>query len=248
MERKKFLGQNFLRDKRTLEEMVRVADVIKKDVVLEVGPGEGTLTEALALRAKKVIAVEKDRDLIAALKNKFRDKKNVEIIEGDILKVSSFFAKKTGKYKVVANIPYYITSHLLKLFLSDADVKPSLMVLMIQKEVAERVVAKDGRESLLSLSVKSYGHPEFVRRISKNLFSPPPKVDSAILKISGISDDFFKKNKLDEKVFFETLRSAFQKKRKMLRQSVGKKVNLPEKYKTARPETLSLEDWLKILV
>lgn len=258
---KKYLGQHFLKNKKILEEMARAAEITKRDVVLEIGPGTGTLTEVLAKYAKRVIAIEKDHDLIPILQEKFKDSKNVKIIESDILKVKithphlpslkvregegSYKLRFPKKYKIVANIPYYITSRFLRVFL-EAKKKPELMVLMIQKEVADRIMAKNKNESLLSLSVKAYGKPEIIRYVSKKYFSPPPKVDSAIIKISGISDKFFKENKIDEKYFFEILRTAFQKKRKMLRRSLGKKINLPEKYQNMRPEDLELTDWLEI--
>jgi len=245
------LGQNFLSNKNILEVMADAAELTKRDVVLEIGPGLGSLTEILAERAKKVIAVEKDRDLIPILRTKFADKQNVEIIEGDILTINPPLGGLAAKsYKIVANIPYYITSHFLRLFLSENNPpvggRPKLMVLMIQKEVAERIVAKDGKESLLSLSVKAYGKPEFIRKVPRGAFSPPPNVDSAIIKISDISGNFFTKNKIAEKKFFEILRAAFQKKRKMLRQSVGKKINLPKEFETKRPEELTLKEWLII--
>src|SRR3989338_4012443 len=248
MKQKKFLGQNFLNNKNILGAMARAAEITKCDVVLEAGPGRGSLTEVLAGHAKKVIAVEKDADLIPFLKKKFGDKKNVEIVEGDILnsplKVRG--ARGVMNYKIVANIPYYITSHFLRLFLSETKFRPKLMVLMIQKEVAERILARDGNESMLSLSVKAYGKPEFIRKVPRGAFSPPPNVDSAIIKISDISGNFFTKKKIADKKFFEILRAAFQKKRKMLRQSVGKKINLPKEFETKRPEELTLKEWLII--
>src|SRR3989344_275663 len=204
MKRKKYLGQNFLNNKNILEQMAAAAELTKRDIVLEVGPGKGTLTEILAVRAKKIIAVEKDADLIPFLKEKFRDFKNVKIVEGDIfnlgitpsiplilrgtkeegspLKVRG--AREVMNYKIVANIPYYITSHFLRLFLSETKFRPKVMVLMVQKEVAERIMAKDGKESMLSLSVKVYGKSEFIRKVPRGAFSPPPNVDSAIIKIT----------------------------------------------------------------
>ena len=179
---KKHLGQHFLKNKKILEEMARAAELSKKDIVLEVGPGLGSLTEILAARAKKVIAVEKDFDLATQLSKRKTLPKNVKIIHGDILKISNSQLPKSN-FKIVANIPYYITSYFLRKFL-EAKNKPDLMVLMIQKEVAERILAKNGKESLLSLSVKAYAKPEIIRYVSRNNFSPPPKVDSAIIKIT----------------------------------------------------------------
>src|SRR3989344_9199966 len=183
---KKYLGQHFLKNKKILEEMARSAEVSKQDIVLEVGPGLGSLTEILVERAGKIIAVEKDRDLIPYLQEKFRNQKNIKIIQGDILKLPSLRRRGFGEvnYKIVANIPYYITSRFLRIFLSNSKVRLKLMVLMVQKEVAERICAKPPKMNLLALSVQAYARPEIIRRVPKNFFSPPPKVDSAILKLS----------------------------------------------------------------
>ncbi len=267
-QKKKYFGQNFLNNKKILEGMVSAAEISKKDIVLEVGPGLGSLTEVLALKAKKVIAIEKDRDLIPILKEKFKNTKNVEIIHGDILTspLTPLLRKERGRienrFKVVANIPYYITGKFLRLFLTQTRFRPHVMVLMIQKEVAERIMGtrlRQGsgeaqKESLLSLSVKAYGKPTIMRTVSKNFFSPPPKVDSAIIKISDISDKWFVKHSMFDKPFFEILRTAFQQKRKMLRHSLGRSTakwqlsgQVLEKYGNKRPEDLSLEDWAKII-
>ena len=154
-----------------------------------------------------------------------------------------------GRYKIIANIPYYITSRFLRTFL-ESDCQPSLMVLMVQKEVAERIVAKGklarrrGGESLLSISVKTYGRPEIIRKVPAGYFSPAPKVDSAVIKISGISKNFFQD--IGEKKFFETVKKGFSQKRKMLINNLKAKkddftaCNIDEK---ARAENLSLEQW-----
>src|SRR3989338_7898477 len=155
---KKILGQHFLKNKKILEEMARSAEI-----------------------SKKVIVIEKDRELIPILREKFKKIKNMEIIEGDILKIKNL---KLENYKIVANIPYYITSRFLRLFLSQTRFGPKLMVLMVQKEVAERICAKPNKMNLLALSVQSYAKAEIIRYVSKNFFSPPPKVDSAIIKIT----------------------------------------------------------------
>ena len=239
--RGKHLGQHFLVNKKIVEDIVRAGEVSKKDIVLEVGPGKGVLTEALAEKAKKVIAVEKDSILVEFLKEKFSKYRNVEIVLGDILKTDiKNYGLRTMDYKLIANIPYYITSHFLRLFLSQAELRPSLMVLMLQREVAERIVARDGRESLLSLSVKAYGEPKIIKIVRRGNFSPPPKVDSAIINIT-IKHSVF--NSYVEKIL-NLARHAFQQKRKMLRQSLGKWV--PEKYAQKRPEELKLEDWKTI--
>jgi len=246
-----------LKNRRILEEMASAAELTKNDVVLEVGPGTGNLTEILAERAKKVVAVEKDRDLIPILREKFETSKNVEIVEGDILKITKseirnpkqFPKFKIPKnYKIVANIPYYITSRFLRLFLSNTKCLTSLMVLMVQREVAERICAKPPRMNLLALSVQAYAKPEIIRRVPREQFFPQPKVDSAIIKaipLIPLTLRETKKNSLEK--ILSIARLAFQQKRKMLRQSIGKKIALPPKYQTKRPEELSLDDWLQIL-
>src|SRR3989338_8157112 len=237
LNRKKHLGQHFLNNKKILEEMARAAEISKNDIVLEVGPGLGSLTEILAARAKKVIAVEKDRELIPILRERFRNYKNVEIIQGDILKIENWKVK-IGNFKVVANLPYYITSRFLRLFLSQTEFGSKLMVLMVQKEVAERICAKPPKMNLLALSVQLYAKPEIIRKVSKGQFSPPPKVDSAIIKIS------LRRPTSNSEQILALAKIAFQQKRKMLRHSLPWLSDSQVARK--RPEELSLEDWAKI--
>jgi len=271
---KKSLGQNFLKSEKIAEEIVSAGEVGSDDIVLEVGPGKGILTEKLLEKAKKVIAVEKDEQLAEFLKEKFKNNPKLEIIRGDILKFSPMSRRDLdiGRYKIIANIPYYITSHLLRTFL-ESDYQPSLMVLMVQKEVAERIVGAkrkakrnfsrftlprsgagsdasqnfvlpSSKESLLSISVKTYGRPEIIRKVPAGYFSPAPKVDSAVIKISGISKNFFQD--IGEKKFFETVKKGFSQKRKMLINNLKAQkddftaCNIDEK---ARAENLSLEQW-----
>ena len=259
---KKSLGQNFLKSEKIAQEIVEAGEVGPEDVVLEVGPGKGILTEELLRKAKKVIAVEKDEQLVKLLKERFKNNSKLEIIQGDILdpRISNFqfsifkkiFNDSIFKYKIIANIPYYITSRFLRTFL-ESDNQPSLMVLMVQKEVAERIVGKlarrRGGESLLSISVKAYGQPEIIRKVPASYFSPAPKVDSAALKISGISKEFFKD--ISENKFFETVKKGFSQKRKMLINNLRTQkedftaCNIGEK---ARAENLSLEQWKCLIV
>ena len=189
-------GQNFLIDGNILNKIVQAADLKKTDTVLEVGPGLGCLTMELAKRAGKVISVELDRKLAAYLREMIQEYNNVEIVEGDILKLGVRGpANRAGRqgsgtayslfpvgYKIVANLPYNITSRFLRKFLT-AENKPSEMVLMIQKEVAQRICAKAGDMSLLAVSVQYYGQPKIVDYVSKNCFWPSPEVDSAILRV-----------------------------------------------------------------
>lgn len=250
---KKSLGQYFLKNKKIVSKIIETANISKNDVILEVGPGKGILTELLLQKAKKVIAVEKDRILADFLSDRFNGQKNFEIVCKDILEFNIETRKpKIISYKIVANIPYYITSHFLRKFL-ERSLQPSLMVLMVQKEVAERIIAKNKKESLLSISVKAYGEPRIIAQVSAQNFSPPPKVDSAIILIDNISKDFFKKNKIiDEKKFFGFVKQGFSHKRKLLKNNLQidsekpftrlSLVNL-EIPPLARAENLTLNGW-----
>ncbi len=244
----KLLGQNFLTCNNIVTDIIKAAELKPTDFVLEVGPGKGILTEALvkAVPRGKVLAIEKDPRMVNLLREKFANIKNLEIIEGDILAhlptVNSQLTAK--KYKVVANIPYYITSYLLRTFLETKD-QPELMVLMVQKEVAERILARDGKESLLSISVKVYGEPKIIKKVPASCFYPKPKVDSAILKISDISKRFFKT--VNEKEFFKLVKKGFSQKRKLLKNNLGlsETQGLIECGATekARAEDLSIKNW-----
>ncbi|MEK9156191.1 MAG: 16S rRNA (adenine(1518)-N(6)/adenine(1519)-N(6))-dimethyltransferase RsmA [Patescibacteria group bacterium] len=191
---KKKLGQNFLVDRAALDKIVDAAGLLKDDCVIEIGPGLGVLTEELVKRAGKVVAVELDAALAEILEVRFSKleenqkplKSKIDILKSDILRINlSETTKDCSSYKVVANIPYYITSKILRFFL-EAEKKPELIVLLTQKEVAERIVAKPGEMSILSVSVQYYGRPEIIDIVPETSFFPMPEVDSAILKISNI--------------------------------------------------------------
>jgi len=235
-------GQNFLIDRNILEKILEAADLKKSDIALEVGPGFGVLTQELAERVKKVYAVEIDKRLVGAIEETLSCK-NVKIINEDILKID-IDKLRLKKFKVVANLPYQITSAVIRKFL-ELSHSPSLVILMVQKEVAERICSKPGDMSLLSVSVQFYGKPEIVSRVSRNSFWPVPNVDSAILKITPHSN-----TTLDPKRFFEIVRARFSKPRKQLQNnleiesSVLKKAGLNEKI---RAEELSVEDWIRLI-
>ena len=249
------LGQHFLKSKRVVDEIIATANIESSDTILEIGPGKGILTEALLKRADKVIAVEKDFELVSFLKNKFAKSYNLELVHDDVLKIKNSDLIKNYKiknYKIISNIPYYITGAILKKFLS-AKKQPSLMVLMVQKEVAERIIAKDKRESILSISVKAYGRPKIIKKVPAGCFSPPPKVDSVILKIDNISHNFFNYGSstpiVEEVKFFEMVKKGFSQKRKMLKNNLDISPDILEKCginAKARAQELSLEDWKKI--
>ena len=201
---KRSLGQNFLINQGILDKIVRAAEVGPKDTVVEVGPGTGNLTRKLSEKAKRVVAVEKDHRLIEELKEKFKNS-NVEIIEEDILKLKAESLKlKVGEYKIVANIPFYITSHFLRTVFEEWP-KPKLIVLTVQKEVAQRIMAKPPHMNLLALSVQFYSSPTIIGYISKGSFRPMPKVDSAIIKLVPKKDTSVNKD-----IFFKLIKAGFK--------------------------------------
>jgi len=291
---KKSLGQNFLKSILALNKIVEAGEISRNDVILEIGPGKGALTEKLLEKAGKVIAIEKDRDLIEFLQEKFQkeiENKRFFLIENDILELrvadldlafcsgprvagstrpftqsKSKSATSNTKYKIIANIPYNITGAILKKFLTEEN-QPERMVLMVQNEVAQRIVARDGKESILSVSVKAYGEPKIIMKVAKRYFSPSPKVDSAVILIKNISRKLFMDNNIEEKLFWEVIHAGFAHKRKMLISNlkefyvkqnsikgltenqtqwneIFKKNNLNDK---ARAEELKISDWINIL-
>ena len=253
---KKSMGQNFLKSKEALLKMCEASNLNDKDVVLEIGPGKGALTEKLLEKSKMVIAVEKDRDLIDLLNEKFSSEiknKKLLLLNEDILFFNPKEHKlKEGEYKIIANIPYNITGSIIRRFLSEVN-KPESMTLLVQKEVAERIVTRNNKESILSLSVKAYGTPKYIMKVHKRFFSPEPKVDSAIISINEISNKFFKdKNK--EELFFKIIKAAFAHKRKILRKNleeIGENLEkIDEIFKIlninpkARAEDIHFEKWI----
>jgi len=234
--------------------MIEAGEIGPEDTVLEVGPGKGVLTEKLLEKAGKVIAVEKDHRLIELLQEKFAGEianGKLVLLNWDILDLDLKDISKP--YKIIANIPYYITGQFLRKFL-ETDFQPERIIVMVQKEIAQGIMAHDKKESLLSISVKAYGQPKMVMKVGKENFSPAPKVDSAILAITNISKNIFTENNIDEKKFFEVLHAGFAHKRKMLLgnlKSVTDK-NLAEVFTTLglsekiRAEDLDLESWTKL--
>jgi len=224
MRAKKSLGQNFLKSKRALSKIIEVGDIKPNDTVLEIGPGLGALTEKLLAclpagqaNSLQLIAVEKDDGLFEMLKEKFQKEINsgkLILIHDDILNFEATSYKlQTNSYKLIANIPYNLTGAIFKKFL-ETDSQPEKIALLVQKEVAERIVAKDGKESILSISIKAYGVPLYIETVKAGSFAPAPKVDSAIIEISAISKEFFAN--FSEETFFKTLKAGFQSKRKKL--------------------------------
>jgi len=244
----KRLGQNFLIDKRVLEKIIDVADIKPNETILEVGPGIGTLTQKLAAKAGKVIAIEKDRKMINILKETLTDYKNIEVINADILN----YQLSTTNYKLIANIPYYLTSALIRKFL-ECQNPPTEMILMIQKEVAQRICAKPPNISLLAVAVQFYANTRIMFYVSKNCFWPSPKIDSAIIKIEPI-----KKYSVPADLFFKIVKAGFSQPRKQLASNLQKYLKLDRaqvetwlvKNKinpTQRAETLSVDQWVELV-
>lgn len=211
------LGQHFLTSTKALESIVLAGNITSTDTILEIGPGKGVLTTELLAKAKKVVGLEKDPELVVHLKQLFalqiREGRLV-LIEGDAL---AYEPSDLGTYKLIANIPYYITGLIIRKFLTASN-QPEKMVLLVQKEIAERI-ARSEKESILSISVKAYGTPRYVDTVKAGSFSPPPKVDSAILAIDTISRDYFAR--ITEDWFFTVVKAGFAAKRKQLQGNLG---------------------------
>ncbi|MEK9161072.1 MAG: 16S rRNA (adenine(1518)-N(6)/adenine(1519)-N(6))-dimethyltransferase RsmA [Patescibacteria group bacterium] len=248
MKAKKSLGQNFLMHRQTAERIVQAAEVTSDDTVMEIGPGTGMLTRVLLSVAKKVIAVEADGELVAELHTTFTEEianGRLTLIHEDIRNVnpSSF-----GSYRLVANIPYYITGEIIRTFLT-TTAKPRSMTLLVQKEVAERI-ARSKKESVLSIAVKTYGTPRYCFTVPRGAFRPAPNVDSAVLTITDIQAPFASLE--DEEWFFTVLKTGFMHKRKQLTKNL-EGIATGERVKealidagvslTVRPEDVPLSSW-----
>ena len=251
---RKGLGQHFLIDGEVLKLITSAAELTPADVVVEVGPGLGILTKELAGQAGRVIAIELDNKLAALLKQTMASFNNVTIINDDVLKIEPGALLNQPKaiysYKVVANLPYYITSPVLRHFL-EAAAKPQMMIVMVQKEVAEAIAAKPGDMSLLSISIQFYGEPRIIGYVPAQSFYPAPEVDSAILRIDLYPQPAVA---VDEESFFDLVRAGFTAPRKQIANSLAQGLGLPktevlpllERANIAsqrRAETLTLGEW-----
>ena len=253
---KKSLGQNFLKSKKAIQQMIEAVSLKKGDMVIEIGPGKGALTGPILESGAQLIAFELDERMIAYLEEKFAsaiESKQLIIVHRDILEVDINSFVKNKEYKIIANIPYYITNAIVRKFLEEEH-QPSHMSLLMQKEVAERIVRRDGKESILALSVALFASAKYLATVHRRYFSPAPKVDSAILHIFNISHDALV-NRKEEKKFFLLIRTAFAHKRKRviknLEQLAPKKFweEIFEKLslsQNVRAEEISLENWLRI--
>jgi 16S rRNA (adenine1518-N6/adenine1519-N6)-dimethyltransferase len=266
---RKGLGQNFLADSFHLSKIVEAAGLTPDDTVLEIGPGPGTLTRLLVESARRVIAVEVDPNMVTLLKNELGHLQNLTIIEADILqtKIETIVANapieqsqrmtsnpRSASFKVVANLPYYITSAVMR-HLLETTPRPERIVVTVQKEVAQRIVAGPGKMSLLAVSVQFYGQPKLMHHIPAGAFYPPPKVDSAVVRIDTFSQPSLAVEDADH--FFQVVKAGFSQKRKQLKNSLAaglhrpgteiifamKKANIDP---TRRAETLSLAEWARL--
>jgi len=252
---KKSLGQNWLIDESALAHIADIADLSHQDTALEIGPGLGSLTRHLAERAGRVVAVELDAALIPPLRHVLANYSNVTIIQGDILQFNlPASLPLPDKYKVVANLPYYITSAVIR-HLLEAQVRPSLIVLTVQLEVAQRIVAAPGQMSLLAVSVQFYGRPSIAMRIKAGAFYPAPQVDSAVVRIEPCERPAVDVADRDE--FFAIVKAGFSQKRKQLHNALAAGLAQPQVEIAAaleragvdgrrRAETLSLQEWAAI--
>ncbi len=284
---KKSLGQNFLKSGSALRAIIVAGEIKPKDIILEIGPGKGALTKKLLETGAKVIAIEKDRELIPYLEEKFSPEiksKQLVLIEGDILELDmKQIFEKAGKlvrllgdkkntkkipsklttspahnlslsYKLIANIPYYITGEVIRKFFEEKN-QPEKMVLLVQKEVAHRIVARDLKESILSIACKAYSIPKYIQTVKRDAFSPAPNVDSAIIAFQHINKDIFSDIRhpiISEKKFFEIVKLGFAHKRKKLSGNLKNikatlNQNKFEQIKDKRAENLMLKDWIELM-
>ena len=255
LQARKSLGQNFLSDPGVLRRIVEAAGLTKAVEVLESGPGLGSLTRFLAVAAKRVVAVELDRNLLPILEEVVGPFGNVEVVQGDILELDPARLMGAGGYYVVANIPYYITSAVIR-HLLEAGARPARIVLTIQREVAGRICAGPGDLSLLALSVQVYGRPSIAAQIPAGAFYPPPKVDSSVVRIDLYEQPLVPAEQLE--VFFRLTRAGFSQKRKTLRNALSGGLSWAtsrtEELLCAaridpmrRAETLAIEEWQSLV-
>ncbi len=256
---KKSLGQNFLNNKGIIAKIAEAGKLNTGDTVVEIGPGQGALTEALLATGARVVAIEKDDRLISFLSEKFSSfihTNNFILIHGDVLE-EQILQKVIGiigedSYKLIANIPYYITGQIIRTFL-ESPKTPTEAILMVQKEVANRILTRDEKESILSISVKIFGAPHLVTHVSRGSFTPAPNVDSAVISIDNISNPFADLKEKD--LFFDLVKTGFAHKRKKLISNLEEKwgkeqlksvFKLLDISENIRPEEITVGQWKEI--
>lgn len=247
---KKF-GQNFLIDGVVLKKIIAFCALSQRDVVLEIGPGMGALTKEIAPRAKKIIAVEKDRRIVPLLKENLSSLKNLKIIEEDILKIKAESLGLPKNYKIIANLPYNISLFVIRKFLEGKN-PPRLMILMVQKEVAQKICSK--KSSLPKLAIEFYAKPKILFYVKKDAFWPKPKVDGAVIEIKDIEN---KARQCDENLFFSVIKAGFLFPRKTIlnnlsfglkleRETIEKMLSKMNIRKDIRPENIDLKEWINL--
>ncbi|MBU0732079.1 ribosomal RNA small subunit methyltransferase A [Patescibacteria group bacterium] len=245
-------GQNFLINDEVIHQMISTANLEKNDTVLEIGAGFGNLTAELAKNVQKVIAIEPDNDVFPALKKLAKTNTNLELINDDVFSADLRGKIEKGEYKIVANLPYQVTSSVFRYFLEQGP-QPKSMTVMVQKEVAERICAKVGQKSKLSLSIDLYCDPEIAFYVPKTDFCPAPKVDSAVINLPNIS----LKYKVNEKEFFRIIRIGFSSKRKKLLNNLENGLKLGKNQlksifkdleinENARPQEIHIKTWVSL--
>ena len=243
-------GQNFMVEEWPIAKIIEAADISASDLIVEIGPGSGFLTEELAKKSRKVIAIEKDRDLMPFLKEKFSKIPNIELINED---ARDFDYTSLPDYKVVSNLPFYITSRLIRLFL-ELPRRPQFLALMVQKEVGERICALPPKMSLLAVSVQLYARTEFITEVPRTCFQPSPKVDGAIIKIAPHQNTL---NKEETDIFFKIAKAGFSQPRKNLLNNFVSQLQYDKKAindwmssanitPQQRAQTLSISDWIML--
>lgn len=257
LDAKKSLGQNFMIEEAALRKMIEAAQLDSDDVVLEIGPGLGALTDKLVDTARRVVAVEIDQRFVPYLTDRYADRAHVEIVQADILNVDvcALLGDDAADYKVVANLPYYITSPILRLLLEGAC-PPSLLVVTVQHEVGQRITAKPNDMNLLAVGVQFYGTPQTTAKLKPGHFFPAPNVDSAVVRIEPHSDGPPLRGKERER-FFEIARAGFSQPRKQLHNSLSAGLHLASEDVVnwlaaagidarRRAETLTIAEWLDL--
>jgi 16S rRNA (adenine1518-N6/adenine1519-N6)-dimethyltransferase len=261
---KKHLGQHFLNSSKAIQAIIDASNIQESEKVLEIGPGKGVLTRAILAKKALLLAVEKDLDAVNYVQAEFAHEittKQLELVHGDILELranNDSSLNKTlndGCYALIANIPYYITGAILESFLEHVP-RPNRAVLLVQKEVADRIIGRDNKESILSIAVKAFGQPKIIEKVPRGAFNPPPKVDSAIISIENISDSVFKSHNIPINKFFEVVKTGFAHKRKVLINNlevifekntllqVWNSLNIDPK---TRAEDVDIDKWFEII-
>ncbi len=250
----KGFGQNFLTSETVLRRIVAAGELQASDIVIEVGPGLGYLTAQLIGLAGQVIAIEIDRGLVQRLRRIFAGTSNLEIVDRDVLKIEPGELTGGRPYKVIANLPYYITTAALRHFLERSALRPTLLVIMVQREVGDRMLARPGDLNLLAISVQVFGRPRLVTRVPPNAFYPQPKVDSVVLRV-----DVYPEPRIASPPdkFFKVVSAGFAMSRKQLHNSLAQRLWMPAGSApvllreigidpTRRPQTLTIEEWDKV--